>query len=749
MKIRRFNLFLFALVQILLCQTGFGQSTAFTYQGRLNSGTGPANGVYDFQFGLYGAATNGSQIGDFVTNSSTPVSNGLFTVAMDFGAVFPGPARWLEISVRTNGAGSFDTLSPRQALTSTPYAIFAAGANAAGLSGTISSSNIANGTITSNMVAAGSIGSNELAGSVGVWSKNGGSIFYNDGFVGIGTNSPIFRLDVIGRIRAQNALGIFTTDGFLPLNNTVLMASLFASSNCGPQLRFSGAGGGFIDIGQNSAGDFVVEGSDAPRLVVRNGGNVGIGTTNPPVPLEVRGLASTNTAQTAGVIQGIQTAGTFSGSGVYGLSLVPGGSGIIGQADVTVGPSGFPAGVSAYTAGTNGAALYAVSSALTGPNFGVWARTFSPESFAGYFQGRGYFSGNVGIGTNSPATQLHVSSTDFRTALIDSSSAIGTWLDLRNTASGTNWQFISTGSANGEGPGKLLIAAGPIPGSAASQVMVLTPSGNVGIGTNSPASRLHVSSTDSKAALVDSSSTIGTWLDLRNTASGTNWQFISTGSGNGEGPGKLLIGAGATPGGVSTEVMTLTPSGNVGIDNTAPAARLTITGGDGNDQGLRLQSTNVAGSHFWNIHIDANGDALVFSHDNQWPGINYSYLVSSSAGLITTSDSRVKKDIESIPSCLDRVLALTPSTFRYRQADENSPLNYGFIAQDVEKQFPDLVQERNGLKTLVGAGLTAINTRAIQDLNHKTDDRLQKLETENAELKQRLEALEKILAKRD
>jgi hypothetical protein len=45
-----------------------------------------------------------------VTNT-TAVSNGLFTVTLDFGSgVFNGPDWWLEIAARTNGAASFATL---------------------------------------------------------------------------------------------------------------------------------------------------------------------------------------------------------------------------------------------------------------------------------------------------------------------------------------------------------------------------------------------------------------------------------------------------------------------------------------------------------------------------------------------------------------------------------------------------------------------------------------------------------------
>ncbi len=106
-----------------------GQGTAFTYQGRLNDGAGPANGSYDLQFAIYGSATGANDGFANQTNSATVVSNGLFVVTLDFGpGIFTGPDRWLEIGVRTNGGGGFATLSPRQKLTPTPYAIMAGSA---------------------------------------------------------------------------------------------------------------------------------------------------------------------------------------------------------------------------------------------------------------------------------------------------------------------------------------------------------------------------------------------------------------------------------------------------------------------------------------------------------------------------------------------------------------------------------------------------------------------------------------------
>src|SRR5208283_5578145 len=71
------------------------------------------------------------------------VTNGLFTVTIDFGSsVWNGQTNWLQIGVETNGFYSFTTLTPLQELTPVPYAIFAEGANAAGLNGTLPASSL-------------------------------------------------------------------------------------------------------------------------------------------------------------------------------------------------------------------------------------------------------------------------------------------------------------------------------------------------------------------------------------------------------------------------------------------------------------------------------------------------------------------------------------------------------------------------------------------------------------------------------
>ena len=158
------------------------QGTAFTYQGRLNDGESPATGIYDLRFTIYAAAHGGgSVVGGPVDASDVGVTNGLFTVALDFGgAAFDGSDRWLEIGVRPGASsGDFTTVVPRQKLAATPYAIRAAnysGPVAAGqITGTLAATNIGIGTITSTNLAAGAALANIASNSITAGQLAGGA----------------------------------------------------------------------------------------------------------------------------------------------------------------------------------------------------------------------------------------------------------------------------------------------------------------------------------------------------------------------------------------------------------------------------------------------------------------------------------------------------------------------------------------------------------------------------------------------
>ena len=103
--------------------------TAFTYGGRLldsANGNAPANGVYELQFQLFNSFINGTAVGQPYAVPPTAVTNGIFSVLVDFGAdaFAPDEERWLEIAARKAGTGApFETFTTRQRLTPVPYAL--------------------------------------------------------------------------------------------------------------------------------------------------------------------------------------------------------------------------------------------------------------------------------------------------------------------------------------------------------------------------------------------------------------------------------------------------------------------------------------------------------------------------------------------------------------------------------------------------------------------------------------------------
>jgi hypothetical protein len=104
---------------------------AFTYQGYLTDGGSPANGPYDFTFGLYADAAGTQWVTDAAPVGDLPVVNGLFTALVDltdsmYGDIhfyLNGEARYLKIGVRPGAStGAYTYLWPLQALTPVPYA---------------------------------------------------------------------------------------------------------------------------------------------------------------------------------------------------------------------------------------------------------------------------------------------------------------------------------------------------------------------------------------------------------------------------------------------------------------------------------------------------------------------------------------------------------------------------------------------------------------------------------------------------
>src|SRR5262245_31741237 len=142
-----------ALISLLGGPMVSAQSPVLTYQGRLTDGGVPAQGMYDLRFTIHGSTNStDTMVAGSLTNSAVAVSDGFFTVTLDFGLdPFNGADRWLEIGIRTNGnSGPYTILSPRQAATPVPYSLvarIAASVNGANVTGAVSSA-ISAGTAT-------------------------------------------------------------------------------------------------------------------------------------------------------------------------------------------------------------------------------------------------------------------------------------------------------------------------------------------------------------------------------------------------------------------------------------------------------------------------------------------------------------------------------------------------------------------------------------------------------------------------
>lgn len=139
----------------------------------------------------------------------------------------------------------------------------------------------------------------------------------------------------------------------------------------------------------------------------------------------------------------------------------------------------------------------------------------------------------------------------------------------------------------------------------------------VGIGTDAPTHPLHVVGEPYTTALIESPNPAGTWLNILNTsAGGQYWRMISTGEGNGEGAGNLLIGRGLNAGATGT-VMTMLADGRVGIGTTSPKASLHNAGdyygrghlwlhayeGDGMDGNAYIQARDDSGTSSIGMHL--------------------------------------------------------------------------------------------------------------------------------------------------
>jgi trimeric autotransporter adhesin len=115
-----------AIGALLIASAAHAQTTSFTYQGVLRNAGNLINGPTDLRVAVFDAASGGTEVGAAQTFNDVNVVNGVFTLPLDFGALYGGGARYLEVRVGDGAgvgpSGSFTTLAPRQELRAVPIA---------------------------------------------------------------------------------------------------------------------------------------------------------------------------------------------------------------------------------------------------------------------------------------------------------------------------------------------------------------------------------------------------------------------------------------------------------------------------------------------------------------------------------------------------------------------------------------------------------------------------------------------------
>jgi hypothetical protein len=559
----------------------------------------------------------------------------------------------------------------------------------------------------------------------------------NSGGVGIGTLSPVTKLDVAGDVNAQSKYLIGETSVLsIPSNENVLVGANAGLNNTGDHLTAVGDSAGYANQGDWNT--FI--GADAGRSNVGGNSNSFVGYRagysntggyyNTFVGLgagqsNITGYANTFLGRHAGNTNTSGHRNTFLGNEAGYSNTTADENIFIGYRagyDNTVGTEntflGIGAGSDNIDADGNTflgwqAGLYTTTggaNTFVGSSAGMLNTTGFRNTFLGEDAGHSNTTGvlNTCIGENA----------GYDNATGNSNTFLGTEAGFNHTT-GDNNTFLGASSGYGNtdgagnvfigyqagynetGSGKLYIASG----ADTSQVLIYGDfsSGKVGLGTLSPSEKLHVGGD----AEVDSN------------------MYIA---------GNVGIGTGS-------------PSEKLHIRGSAPVVLIDDQGG-GN---THLQF-DLSAFEDWEIRTGANGffikniddatDYMVIKADGK-VGIGTTsparqLFVNGDAGGTTDwyndSDGRLKKNISPIDGALDKISRLEGVYFEWRDTEHHQDgQRVGLIAQEVAEVVPEVVEKKGEYYSLATAGLVPVLIEAMKELK-----------AENEMLKQRIEVLESV-----
>ena len=163
---------------------------------------------------------------------------------------------------------------------------------------------------------------------------------------------------------------------------------------------------------------------------------------------------------------------------------------------------------------------------------------------------------------------------------------------------------------------------------------------------------------------------------------------------------------------------------------------------------LVIGQYNSSGSSVTNIATSFNTENTAFvigngtANDSRSDALTVLFdgTTTIAGDLSINSDARLKANIISLGSTLAKLLQIDGKTYTMKK-DKNKKQKIGVLAQDIEKVFPELVSESNGVKSVNYQGLVPVLINALKEQDSKMKEQDNKMNEQEA----RIERLEKLL----
>jgi hypothetical protein len=536
------------------------------------------------------------------------------------------------------------------------------------------------------------------------------------GNVGMGTTSPAFQLDVSGTTRSTNAIFGITTfstatsSPFIIQSTTAANASLITNNTVSLATIINTSTANIFTLSNHNL-VFGANGSNE-YLTISTSGNIGINTNSPTHSLHVNGVIRSDAQLLIGATSipsvnyliEAKYAAQADGSKVY-----------------------FSLGKSATTSNrldlhyhhiTNGS-----TSNYAGFGFGGSTNLFNV-----------YANGSVAIGLLSNTYTFEVAGTSRISQLLIGTStdnASGVLLSMLDStiANATSKKQFSFGKANTISNSLACTWFHTSDGSTANYVsfdilnntstLTIAGTGNVGIGTSTPAVKFDVTGLARSTTFIAGNATTlpgnaGIGIVDSNITSAANRNIIigkAVSSYNIAEIGFRLVSDGSISNygvlGMHTtgSVLVWTAAGNVGIGTLSPTVKLEVSGtikatssmfGDTSNTNLPVEVGSIS-TAFNTAYAYLNSNAQTGTSPNSNGSFNYSLRCTGriicGGEINITSDKRKKKNIINLSDefCLNFIKKSEPVSYLYNDTTETKT-HYGFIAQDLIKQgFEQLV----------------------------------------------------------